>query len=164
MALALIDDEEGKKALAVELYDRFHAMKTYGKEPESLESIIRIFKKDLAKYPTEKILKAISTHAERNDEFPTVSDISGLIKRNGRAPIKESDIISIRKKEVCDWSRAEGQLVEEWNRQQREVWHDVDDAQRQSDIQQENLRLRNKVKELESEIKRAWDVVRTKTY
>src|SRR4051812_42867699 len=94
-AIALRDDYDGQKKLAVELYDRFHAMKTYGKEPESLEGITRIFKRALSAFSVDHILRAVSTHAQRSQEFPTVADIVGLIRRNGRPPLTESQYIAI---------------------------------------------------------------------
>ncbi len=103
------DDKDGRKQLSVEVYKRFHAMKTYGKEPESLDSIIEIFTTDLENYPIEKIMKAIKTHSQRSQEFPTVSDLVGLIKRNGKQPLTKEIYISISKMDAeyrtsSDWA------------------------------------------------------------
>lgn len=133
-------------------------MKTYGKEPESLESITRIFKKDLAQYPAHKILRAISTYASREDEFPTVSDIAGLIKRNGRPPIKESDIISIRKKEGCDRTPDEWHMLRAWEAEKSEGW--IVDPNKEILLQHENERLRAALKAKEIEYDRLAELLR----
>ena len=159
--LALRDDTDGQKALAVELYDRFHAMKTYGKEPESLESITRIFKRDLAEYPTGRILQAISTHAMRCDEFPTVSDIVGLIQRNGRPPLRESDIIAIRKKDGADRSRADWKTLEEWERQQSAEWGGDAPA---AEMALENRKLRETIARLEKQLRERGQPVEAKQF
>lgn len=158
--LALSDSVEGQKALAVELYDRFHAMKTYGKEPESLESIVRIFKKDLAKYPIEKVLLAISTHASRCDEFPTVADIVGIIKRNGKQPLSKEIYISISKKEFGERTWQEKRYIADYEEQERgEQWDLVADEEKKQITIYENEMLRKKLKEAEAENRRAWDEV-----
>ena len=130
-------------------------MKTWGKEPESLEGIIRTFSRDLAEYPAEKILKAISTHARRSQEFPTTADIDGLIKRNGRPPLKESDIIAIRKKDWEDRTAAECQMLRDWDEQQQTGWDDYQpDPMRAERHREENNRLREEIDALKAENRR----------
>lgn len=159
--LALQFDSEGQKQIAVELYDRFHAMKTYGKEPESLESIIRIFKKDLSNYPTQAIMKAISIHSQRSQEFPTVSDISGIIKRKGRPPIKESDVIAVRKKDGQDRTPDDWALLREWDEQQRhEEFGEEIAVEDYTRLKDETIRLRLQIKELQNENKRLAQLLR----
>lgn len=75
MALLLKDDREGRQKLAGRLYRDFHAMKTYGKEPESLESIISLFNETMAEYPIEKVLEAMHSHAKASPEFPTPAEV-----------------------------------------------------------------------------------------
>lgn len=158
--LVLRDDTEGQKALAVELYDRFHAMKTFGKEPESLESITRIFKKDLWRFTAEEILEAISTHSQRSQEFPTVADITGLIKRKGKPPIRESDIIAIRKKDGEFRTRAEWDMLRLWDAQQQEGWDSDGDEERINASLQENIRLRKELATAKNEIFRLNEMLR----
>ncbi len=130
-------------------------MKTWGKEPESLEGIIRTFSRDLAEYPAEKILKAISTHARRSQEFPTTADIDGMIKRNGRPPLRESDIIAIRKKSGEDRSAAEWQMLRDWEMQQQTGWDDYQpDPTRAERHREENNRLREEIDALKAENRR----------
>lgn len=136
-------------------------MKTYGKEPESLESITRIFQKDLGHYPTEKILKAIAVHSQRSAEFPTVADISLLIVRNGKPPIKESDVIAIRKKEGEFRTPGEWQMLRDWDAQQSRGWDGevvIDERSHEANAM-ENERLRGKVIELEKEVSRLTELL-----
>lgn len=153
-ALVVRDDTEGQNNLARELYDRFQAMKTYGKEPESLKSIVSIFIRDLADYPTEKVLKAISTHAKYSQEFPTVADISGLIRRNGKPQIKESDIIAINKKDGQDRTRDEWQMLRDWSDERSTGWRDEPDPVKDAAMLADNQRLRQEINDLKAEIRR----------
>lgn len=132
----------------------FTLQKMYGRAPDSMETVTMLFHSLLGKYPAKKVINAFEMWLERSQEFPTPADIIGLIKRRGKPPIKESDIITIRKKEVCDWTRAEGRLVEEWEAQQREEWQDDSDPHKAEDTQKEMARLRQQVREQRSEIQR----------
>ena len=99
VGLPLKENAEGRQRLATLLYEYFQGMKTYGKDPESLEGIIALFNRTLASYPYEKVEMALTVHASRNAEFPTPADIVGLIKRNGKPPFSKEVYISISKKD-----------------------------------------------------------------
>lgn len=129
LAVSLKDSPEGKQKLATELYRRFHAMKTYGKEPESLENIISVFTSDLEEFPTENILKAIKTHSQRSQEFPTVSDIIGLLKRNGRPPMDKAIYVTISKKDYEDRANEERRYMRDYEEQMQEEWEGSDPCQ-----------------------------------
>lgn len=103
----------------------------------------------LAQYPGEKAVKAFQVWLERSQEFPTPSDIIGLIKRNGKPPIKESDIIAINKKDGADRTRAEWKMLKEYEAQQNEGWEENEDKQQFT--LQENLRLRDEIAKLQDE-------------
>ena len=143
-------DPAGRKALAVELYERFHAMRTYGKEPESLDSIVSVFARDLADYPAEKVLRAIRAHAQRSAEFPTVADVAGLIRRNGRPPLSESQFVAVSRKDGADRTPEDWQFLRDW-RAEHEGWEDEPDAARQAADRAEVVRLRHEVKALRDE-------------
>lgn len=162
--LGLKDDLQGQKALAVELYDRFHAMKTWGKEPESLESIIRIFKKDLWRFTADEILEAISLHSQRSQEFPTVYDITNLIMRDGKPPIKESDIIAIRQKDGELRTRAEWNLLREWDEQQQTGQSSFVDTDKEIATMRENERLRKELADAKKEIARLNEILRVDSF
>ena len=129
-------------------------MKTYGKQPEALLSITKVMLRDLADFPPEKILNAFKLHAQRSDEFPTTADIIGLIKRNGRPPLRESDIIAIRKKPGDTRTDDEWAMLREWEAQQQDGWRDESEPMRDTSLAVENARLRQEVIGLKGEIKR----------
>ena len=145
-------DPAGRKALAVELYERFHAMKTYGKEPESLDSIVSVFARDLADYPAEKVMRAIRAHALTSSEFPTVADIAGLVRRNGRPPLSESQYVAINRKAGEDRTGEEWQFLKDWEAE-RKGWDEIDPVREQVD-RAEMVRLREEVARLREENKR----------
>ncbi len=147
-ALTLREDDKAKLLVAKEIHERFHAMKTYGKEPESLGSITRVMLTDLADFSPETVLLAFRTHAQRSQEFPTTADLVALIRRNGKPPLKESDIIAIRKKDGQDRSPQDWAMLREWDQMQNESWSMHNDPNRNQEIQQENVRLRSDVSDL----------------
>ncbi len=161
MKLALSKDLDGRKSIVEEIHNRFYTMKTYGKEPETLTAITNILLRDLSDFSTDKIMKAFQTHAQRNQEFPTTADLVGLIKRNGKPPLKESDIIAIRKKDGEFRNSAEWAMLREWEAQQTEQW-DNPSPIKQAETVTEMLRLRQQVKELKQENARAWAKVSEK--
>lgn len=159
--MPILGNPEGQKALAVELFERFHAMKTYGREPESLESTIRIFTKDLEKYPANLILKAISTHAKRSNEFPTTADIIGLIRRNGRPPLSKERYISIQRKEREFWTREERRYVDEYDEELSDSWDDeIASDKKIQQLHADNELLRARLAEAKAENILAWQEVK----
>ncbi len=152
--MALQADNEGQKALALELYDRFHAMKTWGKEPESLESIIRIFSKDLAHYPTQHIMQAIKIHSQRINEFPAVSDIIGIIKRKGKPPLSKEMYINISRKDYENRTWQELNYMRDYEAEQQESeWgSDFIDPKKDERLAEENQAQRLQIAKLKNEI------------
>lgn len=128
-------------------------MKTYGKAPESLSSITSAMLNDLVDFPAEKIMRAFKTHAQRSDEFPTTSNIIGLIKRNGKAPLSKEMFIAISKKDGGDRSPADWQYLREYQREQESEWEDCGE-EKQDTHRIENNRLRNEIIALKQEITR----------
>lgn len=78
--LCLKDDIEGQKKLTILLADCFDALNLYGKEPEQLESIIRIFKLVLSRFTWEVIEKAFKLYLNDADKMPTPADIVKIIE------------------------------------------------------------------------------------
>lgn len=78
--LCLKDDIEGQKKLTVLLADCFDALNLYGKEPEQLESMIRIFKLVLGRFTWGVIEKAFSIFLNDADKMPTPADIVKIIE------------------------------------------------------------------------------------
>lgn len=159
VATPLADDVAGQQVLAKRLYAEFHAMRTYGKEPESLESILPLFQNAVAKYPIQKILAALDLHASRSQEFPTRYDIVNLLKRGGRPPLSESMAVQISRKDPEERTDSDWAYMREFEAFQKgNEWND-DDAKVIA-TQQENYRLRQQVKELKTDNDKAWEEVR----
>jgi chromosome condensin MukBEF MukE localization factor len=129
-------------------------MKTYGKEPESLESILPLFQSALAEYPIEKITRALDIHASRSQEFPTRFDIVSLIKRNGKPPLSEAMYITISKKYGEDRTASEWQYVREFEAEQHEQSCELSDAMANEANAIENAQLRKEILSLGDEVKR----------
>ena len=159
-ALTLRDDGKAKLVIAKEIHERFYAMKTYGKEPESLGSITRLMLNDLADYPPEKIMAAFKTHAQRCAEFPTTHDLISIIRRNGKPPLRESEIIAIRKKAGEDRTAEDWAMLREWEREMNEGW-DEPDAAKQAEAHADNHRLRLENQKLKAEVQRLSELLRT---
>jgi hypothetical protein len=79
LALPIQRSPEGQKRMAMRLYRDFQAMKTYGKEPESLDAIIEVFNETLAGYSWQDINAAMIQHTKASAEFPTPADIVKLL-------------------------------------------------------------------------------------
>lgn len=128
--------------------------KLYGRDVANTGTVIELFQRLLSKYPAEKAVRAFELWIERSQEFPTPADIVNLIKRNGKPPMKESDIIAIRKKDGQDRNSDEWALLREWDTQQQDGWSDIPDPVKESVHLQENMRLRQQVIELKNETAR----------
>jgi hypothetical protein len=156
--VALKDNPEGMKQLAVEIYGLFNVTKTYGKGEEAAESAVRIFKRELADYPAELVQKALQTHIRRNPEFPTVADIVGLIERDGMPPFSEAMYINITKKQYYDRTQEERKYAKAYEAEQARSWgmNPFEDNEYQK---QENKRLREANSHLQQEVARLADVI-----
>lgn len=132
----------------------FALQKLYGKAPESMETVVLLFHTILSKHSAEKVIKAFQTWLERSQEFPTPADIIGLIKRNGKPPLSESQFIAISRKEYGERTTEEHWFLRQWQEQQSEQWQTDTDPQKQADILADNMRMREERKILKSEIQR----------
>lgn len=133
--------------------------KLYGRGVENTGQVITLFHRMLAQYPGEKAVKAFQVWLERSQEFPTPADIIGLIKRNGKPPIRESDIIAINKKDGADRTRAEWKMLREYEEQQQDGWEENEDKQQFT--LQENLRLRDEIAKLQAENRKLSIMIRS---
>lgn len=157
--IALSSNEAGQIAIAKEIHARFHAMKTYGKEPESLSSITATMLRDLSDFPADKILKAFKLHAQRSEEFPTTANIYGLIKRNGKPPLSKETFIAISKKHGEDRTSEDWQYLRDYQAEQNDGWEEVPDQAKSNATLNENTRLRQELIELKREVKRLSDLL-----
>lgn len=160
-ALLLAESSKSKATLDKLILGCFAVQKLYGRDLGNAEHVTDLFHRLLGHYPAEKVLLSFERWLKTSQEFPTPADIIGLIRRNGRPPIRESDIIAIRKKDGEDRTREDWALLREWEKQQQDEWEtDFQDEPRDLETRQENQRLRQRMKELEAENAQAWAEVR----
>lgn len=96
--LALSNNLEAKKSLAVLLDRTSDALKIYGRTPEQLANTAWAFATTLSDFTLEQIEGAFKIWLQRSNVMPTPSDIYSLIKRNGAPPLDKSVYISLVQK------------------------------------------------------------------
>jgi hypothetical protein len=84
--ISLKDDPESKTRLNEALLMAFDALKTYGKEPEQLDSVKKLMHFALADYPWKKIQDALAFYFRHNTEFPAPADLVQIIERGNKPP------------------------------------------------------------------------------
>lgn len=115
-------------------------------------AVLALFHAALADYPADKVLMAFDTWSKRSGEFPTIADIVGLIERNGAPPIKESDVIAIRKIDGASRTDQQWRILREWERQQSAGWGGDDSTKER--LAEQNKQLRKENQALKRENKR----------
>ena len=158
--LVLSESRESKNRLDEMLGACLALQKLYGRDVANAGTIIDLFQRMMGEYPADKVIKAFEIWMKRSQEFPTPADIINLIRRDGKPPLRESDIIAIRKKDGEFRTRAECDMLKEWDAQQQEGWGGCNDVTKNEITLQENIRLRQQIKRLEEENIRAWDEVK----
>jgi hypothetical protein len=153
-ALALRENREAQTQLDALLLGCFTVQRIYGKEPDSLVAVNQVFHNVLGGLPGEQVVRAFQLWMQRSQEFPTPADIVGIVKRKGRPPLKECDIIAIRKKDGQDRTREEWAMLREWEDQQSETFSEFADQPADEGKLQENVRLRQEIASLRREIER----------
>lgn len=74
------NDPRAQMRLAELLTDAFTTMNTFGRTPESLTAIIRLFQADLGGYPIEAVELAFASWRQNNSAFPTPFDILNILR------------------------------------------------------------------------------------
>lgn len=92
----------------------FDALKTYGKEPEQLESVKKLMHFALADYPWEKIRDALAYYFKHNSEFPAPADIVQIIERGNKPPFDKAVYTTISKKHPADRTSDEWAYMREY--------------------------------------------------
>lgn len=135
--------------------------KLYGKDPESLGSVTQVFRAVLANYPAKSVIRAFELWMERSQEFPTPSDIAGIIKRKGKPPLSREVYISLSKKDPEHRTSEDWRFLREYEAEQQQEYADdfADPAKEQASLQ-ENIRLRGEVNNLKAEIHRLGELLR----
>lgn len=158
--VALKDSPEGKEALAVKVYGLFETCKLYGKSPESLEPVIKVFREQLGEYTTEQVVMAFDTHIQRSQEFPTVADIAGLIRRDGRQSISDAMYVTIAKKDWEDRTAQEQQAMSDYESERLEGWDSISPHKAET-LRADNEYLRKELKSKGDEINRLNEIIRS---
>jgi hypothetical protein len=107
-ALTLRECPEAKKQLAVALSMFFDTLKIYGKTPDQMESVTRMFNFVLADYSYDQIQKALAYYAKNYNEMPAPSDIATIIERGGKPPFDKSVYVALSK------TQPEHRTSDEW--------------------------------------------------
>lgn len=149
--LPLSDDIHAKAGVAECIIQCFSLCKTYGKTAKDMETMAHGFVAMLGDYPAEKVKKAFLTHVKRSEELPTMAGIISLIERNGKPPMKESDVIAVRKKHGEDRTPDDWQLMRDWDAQRTQGWGDSA-PEKQASVQDENVKLRQQAKSMQRQI------------
>jgi hypothetical protein len=104
---SLKDDSEAKTRLNESLLMAFDALKTYGKEPEQLESVKKLMHFALADYTWEQISNALRYYFKNYTEFPAPADLVQIIERKNKPPFEKAVYVSISKKPAYERSSDE---------------------------------------------------------
>lgn len=112
--ILLKDDSASKTRLNEALLMAFDALKTYGKEPEQLESVKKLMHFALADYPWEKIRDALAYYFKHNSEFPAPADIVQIIERGNKPPFDKAVYTTISKKHPADRTSDEWAYMREY--------------------------------------------------
>jgi hypothetical protein len=78
------------KRIAQILVDCFLCLNTYGREPEYLETAVRVFSRVLAEYDADKVEAAFTKWMKTSSAMPTPADIVGIIERRGEPRYNET--------------------------------------------------------------------------
>ena len=112
--LSLKDDPESKTRLNEALLMAFDALKTYGKEPEQLDSVKKLMHFALADYPWKKIQDALAFYFRYNTEFPAPADIVQIIERGNKPPFDRAVYTTLSKKHPADRTSDEWAYMREY--------------------------------------------------
>lgn len=115
---SLKDDREGKARLNEVILMAFDALKTYGKEPEQLDSVKKLMHFALADYNIQQVREAFAYYFKHNSEFPAPADIVQIIERGNKPPFDRAVYVTISKKAADQRTSAEWAYMrdyEDWN-------------------------------------------------
>lgn len=112
------DDQQGRTRLNEVILMAFDALKTYGKEPEQLDSVKKLMHFALADYNIQQVREAFAYYFKHNSEFPAPADIVQIIERGNKPPFDRSVYVTISKKQADQRTSAEWAYMrdyEDWN-------------------------------------------------
>lgn len=114
--LSLRDDPESKTRLNEALLMAFDALKTYGKEPEQLDSVKKLMHFALADYSWQQISEALRYYFKNNSEFPAPADLVQIIERGNKPPFDRAVYVSISKKQADQRTSDEWAYMRDYER------------------------------------------------
>ena len=94
----------------------FQTLKTYGKEPEQIESIIPMFNMVLGDFTFQQIESAFAFYLKHNTEMPAPADIANIITRGNKPPFEKSIYIAIGKKHPEERTSEDWQYMRDYER------------------------------------------------
>ena len=112
----LSKDLNAKKQLGEALAMIFDTQQTFGKDPEQMNNLTKLFLFTLADYPYESISKALRFFIKHNNSMPTPSDIVNIIERNGKPPFEKSVYITLMKKQGYERTSEEWEYIRDYER------------------------------------------------
>lgn len=98
-SLPMRQDPQGKARVGEAVVLFYDALKTYGKQPEQMESVTKLFMFALADYPVQKIIDAMSFYVRHYTDFPAPADIVQIIERGNKPPLDRSVYVNLSKKQ-----------------------------------------------------------------
>ena len=101
------------------IYGSFEALNLYGKKPESLKAVSKLFQQILGDHCVGDIQKAFDIWMKRESQFPTPADIYGLIERDGKPPLCKAMYVNIGKKDAYHRTSADWEYIKEYESYQR---------------------------------------------
>lgn len=102
--LTLANDPAGVAALAEMIALCYETLNVYGKKPEQLEAVVKLFSIVLADQSIGDVRQAFVAYLRNHRDMPTPSDIIGYIRRQGHAPFDRSIYIALcQKRESTSW-------------------------------------------------------------
>lgn len=116
LALSLANDSHGKVLLADMILSAFEGLKTYGKDAEQIQSIVKLFMMTLADYDIERITAAFKMHCRISDEMPTPAEIIQLIERKNKPPLQKAVYQDLLRKEASMRTPEEWAYIRDYNR------------------------------------------------
>ena len=152
--LALAESKESKNRLDRLLIGCYTVQKLYGRDAGSIESVNEVFHHVLGRFPADHVLKAFTIWVERSQEFPTPADIITIIKRKGKPPLSREMYIGICKKDGEVRTPEDWQYMRDYEAEQKGDDSDLGDTVKAGSFQQENIRLRQKLIQMRSELQR----------
>lgn len=114
--LALSNDQEGKRRLTNLIFQCYDSLKVYGKEPEQLDNLNKMFHLVLAEYPIEKIEAAMAFYLKHNTELPAPADIANIIERGNKPPFDRTVYVAISKKRPEERDSDEWEYMRDYER------------------------------------------------